>query len=224
VGQATRDKLDEARDLLRHAVPDGDLDTILGEALELLIEKTKRRRFGAPAKGRRRRTTDSVRNESGSGAVAAPPAAPVGSAEASRGAVGERSLPTESASPKREATGSRSSRAEAAAANGEASEPRSSRAESAVANGVEPRRYIPARVRRAVFERDGGRCTFVSPGGRRCTERGALELNHRVPHARGGGAEVEDLELCCSEHNLLLAEVDFGREHVRAAIATRRGG
>jgi hypothetical protein len=39
-------KLDLARDLLRHAVPSGDLATLLGRALDLLIEKTLQRRVG----------------------------------------------------------------------------------------------------------------------------------------------------------------------------------
>ena len=32
-------------------------------------------------------------------------------------------------------------------------------------------RHIPSAVKRAVWERDGGRCAFVSDGGRRCEER-----------------------------------------------------
>src|SRR5262245_8111927 len=33
-------------------------------------------------------------------------------------------------------------------------------------------RHVPAGVRRAVWERDGGRCAFTSADGRRCSERG----------------------------------------------------
>jgi len=32
-------------------------------------------------------------------------------------------------------------------------------------------RYIPAPIRRAVYERDGGRCTYIDAAGRRCTAR-----------------------------------------------------
>ena len=39
-------QIDLARDLLRHAVPQGDLATLVGRALDLLIETTLRRRFG----------------------------------------------------------------------------------------------------------------------------------------------------------------------------------
>jgi len=38
-------KLELARDLLRHAVPSGDLATIVGRALDLLLDETSRRRF-----------------------------------------------------------------------------------------------------------------------------------------------------------------------------------
>jgi len=40
---------------------------------------------------------------------------------------------------------------------------------------VTSRRHIPAAVKRAVRERDGGRCTFVSDNGKRCAARTLLE-------------------------------------------------
>jgi hypothetical protein len=46
-------------------------------------------------------------------------------------------------------------------------------------------RSIPARVRRAVWERDGGRCAFVSGTGQRCPAREPLEFDHVEPVARG---------------------------------------
>ena len=43
-------------------------------------------------------------------------------------------------------------------------------------------RYIPAPVRREVWRRDGGRCSYVDPhSGRRCGSRFLLELDHIVP-------------------------------------------
>src|SRR5439155_26062502 len=39
-------------------------------------------------------------------------------------------------------------------------------------------RYVPARVRRAVWERDGGQCTFVGASGHRCESRRFLEFDH----------------------------------------------
>ena len=40
-------------------------------------------------------------------------------------------------------------------------------------------RHIPAKVKRAVWLRDGGRCAFVASAGRRCNERAFLEFHHR---------------------------------------------
>jgi hypothetical protein len=45
-------------------------------------------------------------------------------------------------------------------------------------------RYIPAPVRRPVYARDGGQCSFVDEGGRRCTERRHLEFHHIRPYGR----------------------------------------
>ena len=69
----------------------------------------------------------------------------------------------------------------------------------------------PAEVRRAVWKRDGGRCTYVSPDGVRCGSRWQLEPDHIEPVALGGTSRVEDLTLRCRPHNLLRAEQVFGR-------------
>jgi hypothetical protein len=71
-------------------------------------------------------------------------------------------------------------------------------------------RYIPAAVRRAVWERDQGRCTFVGTGGHRCDERRFLEFDHVEPVARGGRATVEGMRLRCRTHNQYEAERVFG--------------
>lgn len=47
-----KDKLREAQDLLRHQVPDGDLAKVLERAVDLLIEKVKKERFGAGRKSK----------------------------------------------------------------------------------------------------------------------------------------------------------------------------
>ena len=70
-------------------------------------------------------------------------------------------------------------------------------------------RHVPAAVRRAVWERDGGRCGFVGADGR-CQERGFLEFHHVVPFARGGATSVDNLELRCRAHNAYEAELVFG--------------
>jgi hypothetical protein len=73
-------------------------------------------------------------------------------------------------------------------------------------------RYIPAAVKRSVYARDGGRCSFVNKNGRRCTERHNLEFHHRKPYGRGGNRRPENLELRCRVHNVYQAERDYGKE------------
>ena len=76
-------------------------------------------------------------------------------------------------------------------------------------------RYIPAQVRRAVWERDGGRCTFVGASGHRCQSRHLLEFDHAEPFALGGAATVDALRLRCRAHNQFAAERAFGTEFMR---------
>jgi 5-methylcytosine-specific restriction endonuclease McrA len=72
-------------------------------------------------------------------------------------------------------------------------------------------RHVPAAVRRAVWERDGGLCTFVIEKGYRCEERSGLELDHVIPVARRGEATEANLRLRCRAHNQHAADRAFGR-------------
>jgi hypothetical protein len=56
-------------------------------------------------------------------------------------------------------------------------------------------RQIPAAVKRAVYERDGGRCRYEDEQGRRCTAREGLEFHHRHPFGRGGDHSVANVSL-----------------------------
>jgi 5-methylcytosine-specific restriction endonuclease McrA len=139
--QRTHDKLLQAKALLGHAVPSGDLAEVLDRALDALIEKLERRKCSAASRPR-------------------------------------------------------------------AATPRRSR---------DPR-HIPASIRREVWARDGGRCTFVSDTGHRCGERTRLEYDHVEPVVRGGRATVAGLRLRCRAHNQYEAELAFGTsfmEHKR---------
>ena len=71
-------------------------------------------------------------------------------------------------------------------------------------------RHIPARVRRAVWRRDGGRCAFTAPNGQRCTERAFLEFHHRESYAVGGEATVTNISLRCRRHNAFEAVKALG--------------
>ncbi|MBP7569312.1 MAG: HNH endonuclease [Acidobacteria bacterium] len=79
-------------------------------------------------------------------------------------------------------------------------------------------RYIPAAVRRAVWDRDGARCAYVSPGGTRCGATARLEFHHRVPFAEGGASTVENLALACALHNRMEAARWF--DFVQAELET----
>jgi 5-methylcytosine-specific restriction endonuclease McrA len=91
------------------------------------------------------------------------------------------------------------------------------------------KRYVPAPIRRAVWERDQGRCTFVSANGTRCRTRQFLEFDHVEPFARGGRATVAGMRLRCRAHNQYEAERAFGegfmsrrREEARFAAVKNR--
>ncbi|HYN05055.1 MAG TPA: HNH endonuclease signature motif containing protein [Vicinamibacteria bacterium] len=85
-------------------------------------------------------------------------------------------------------------------------------------------RHVPAEVKRAVFLRDLGRCAFVGTGGRRCAERGFLEFHHVRPHAMGGEATVDNVQLRCRRHNACDARADFGREAAARSLSARTAG
>jgi hypothetical protein len=53
---------------------------------------------------------------------------------------------------------------------------------------------VPPEVRRAVFERDGGRCV-------ECDNNFDLQYDHVIPHALGGGTTVANLQLLCADCN-----------------------
>jgi hypothetical protein len=81
---------------------------------------------------------------------------------------------------------------------------------------------IKSAVRRKVYERDGLRCTYISPNGRRCDARAFLELDHVEPRAIGGGDHPENLRVRCRAHNQLAAEQVFGRVHIERARHLRQ--
>ncbi|MDJ0847695.1 MAG: hypothetical protein QNK04_04840 [Myxococcota bacterium] len=83
-----------------------------------------------------------------------------------------------------------------------------------------PSRHIPAAIRRAVWKRDAGRCTYVSAGGRRCGAREFLEFDHVEAWERHRSHSVEGITLRCRAHNQERARRDFGERHM--ARFTRR--
>jgi len=75
-------------------------------------------------------------------------------------------------------------------------------------------RHIPAAIRRAVWRRDAGRCSYVSAGGRRCDSREFLEFDHVEAWTWTRAHAIAGITLRCRAHNPLRARLDFGEAHM----------
>ena len=63
-------------------------------------------------------------------------------------------------------------------------------------------RSIPSHLRKYIWERDAGQCTYVHyETKRRCASRHLLQIDHIQPFALGGRTEKENLRLLCAGHN-----------------------
>ncbi|TBR16726.1 HNH endonuclease [bacterium] len=63
-------------------------------------------------------------------------------------------------------------------------------------------RLVPQEVKDEVWLRDGGRCAYVSPEGRRCEAGAGLEYDHIVPWVFGGRSDsAVNIRLLCRMHN-----------------------
>ena len=90
------------------------------------------------------------------------------------------------------------------------------------ASDTSPRtRQIPAAIKRAVHERDGGRCRYVDEQGRQCSALNRLQFHHRRPFGFGGDHSVGNIALMCERHNNRLAEIDYGQEAMDTHRAPR---
>src|ERR1700674_3869341 len=72
-------------------------------------------------------------------------------------------------------------------------------------------RYVPAAIKRAVWKRDKGRCTWPMGDGKVCGSRHRLEFDHDLEVALGGKPTIGNIRLLCRSHNLMKAEQRFGR-------------
>jgi 5-methylcytosine-specific restriction endonuclease McrA len=69
---------------------------------------------------------------------------------------------------------------------------------------------MPSALRRAVWTRDQGQCSYKIPGtDRTCGSRDLLQIDHIHPLALGGKSELANLRLLCAAHNRARAEKTF---------------
>ena len=90
-----------------------------------------------------------------------------------------------------------------------------------------PSRHIPDAIKREVYARDGGQCTFQDDSGRRCAATSALEYDHIDGFARAPVHKAERIRLLCRAHNQHVAEKMYGRafmDRARAPSAATRSG
>ena len=99
--------------------------------------------------------------------------------------------------------------------------PRASRTEPGTRRATRSR-AIPAAIKRAVWERDGGSCAYVAPGGHRCNETRCLEYAHGDPWAKGGEHTVDNVALRCRAHNTYEAVRDYGELFMQRKIDEAR--
>jgi hypothetical protein len=64
-------------------------------------------------------------------------------------------------------------------------------------------------IERKAWQRDGGKCTYVSPGGKKCESQTFLQFDHIIPKSKGGPDTLDNLRLRCRAHNLLAGVEEF---------------
>ncbi len=184
---------------MRHRNPTGDLETILGASLGLLLAKLEKERLGKTSRRRKGETTETKPSGEPTDAIQ----------DGSRAARDRMRAEVDTHGPNapvRSEIGSEKAPAPAPTPAAKTTRPGS----------------VSRAVRRAVFARDGEQCTYVDADGRRCLARGFLELDHVHPRALGGEDTGENPRVRCRPRNGLYAEQVFGRAHVEQRIHLQR--
>jgi hypothetical protein len=209
-----KQKLELARDLLRHSHPSGDLAAVVSRALDLLLNELLQRRFGA----RRKDALSRPARPASQPVPVAPPTAtaqPINGPQSSPAPMATRAPAPPAAAP--------SMAPPSGTASSAATSPRAATSPlTAPSSAGAPSSRIARPARRAVLERDGLGCCWVDLEGKRCNNTAWLELDHRQPSGKGGGSEPHNLRLLCRAHNRFAAECAYGREHMERAIQARQ--
>jgi hypothetical protein len=82
-------------------------------------------------------------------------------------------------------------------------------------------RHIPDAIKRTVYERDGGRCTFTDERGQRCVATGSLEFDHLDGFAKTRVHHADRIRLLCRAHNQHAAELTYGRAFMERMRSSR---
>jgi hypothetical protein len=88
--------------------------------------------------------------------------------------------------------------------------------------GSRSSRHIPAAIRRQVWQRDQGQCSFRDDQGRRCSAETVLEFHHVEPWGKGGEHSVAQITLRCRSHNQYQAVLDYGTAFMTAKRNTEK--
>ena len=83
--------------------------------------------------------------------------------------------------------------------------------------------HVTAAVKRAVWSRDEGKCTWPLDSGGICGSTTRLEIDHVVPRARGGPSTVDNCRLICAVHNQLAARQVYGDDWMDQFTNRTRG-
>jgi len=87
----------------------------------------------------------------------------------------------------------------------------------------ESSRYIPELLKQQVWERDEGKCAYVSPQGRRCATKAWLEWDHIKAWGLGGTShDPGNVRLLCRTHNRLSADQSFGSAFMETTIRSKQ--
>ena len=71
-------------------------------------------------------------------------------------------------------------------------------------------RYIPAYIRKEVWSRDRGKCTYTNPHtNKTCGSTHLIQFEHVMPFALGGEHTLQNLTLHCANHNQLNMREEF---------------
>ena len=77
-------------------------------------------------------------------------------------------------------------------------------------------RMIPTALKRLIWSRDQGKCTFKSETtGKICGSQFQVQIDHILPVGRGGKSTEDNLRLVCREHNIFLAKQVFGESYMK---------